>query len=73
MISSGLEDGTNMKYGLGYRQQYHGHISRDRLVLVNLMDVVNLEKHCGNTVDLSFVRKTSGEFFRIDQSKYKCL
>ena len=49
-----------MKQGLGYRQQYHGHISRDRLVLVNLMDVVNLEKYCGNTVDLALVRKTSG-------------
>ena len=62
MASPGLEDGTNMKQGLGYRHQYHGHISRDRLVLVNLMDVVNLEKYCGNTVDLALVRKTSGDY-----------
>jgi hypothetical protein len=35
----GLEDGTMMRPGLGYRHQYHGHISRDRLIMVNLMDV----------------------------------
>lgn len=34
----GLEDGTMMRPGLGYRHQYHGHISRDRMIMVNLMD-----------------------------------
>lgn len=56
----GLEDGTLYKYGLGYRQQYHGHISRDRLRMVNLMDVNILQKYCGNTVDPALVRKTGG-------------